>query len=204
MKKNDLLQAVEKSLVNAEQLFDEAIILKNHHKIARAYTLFQFSIEEIGKAAMAFNFALHGDLENRKEVDGFLKNFRDHKIKTEKSQGLDFMLIMISEANEFTKKLLNDFLERDKQFSLNLTNDMKNFSLYTSLVNKKFSLPEELISKKDLEEIELSATLRLRIAKPFFNFGVKNFDTLDETKHLFDEEKALKEGAEKLKTILNL
>ena len=146
MTNDNLLEAVEKALQNAEDLFDEAIILKNHEKTARAYTLFQFSIEEIGKAAMTFYFALHGNLKNEKEYKTFLKDFRDHKIKTEVSQGVDFMFVMMTEGNDFTKKLLHNLLEKDNNLSLNLSNNKKNYSLYTSLIEDKFYAPLEVIT----------------------------------------------------------
>ncbi|OYU78870.1 MAG: hypothetical protein CFE23_16610 [Flavobacterium sp. BFFFF1] len=204
MKKEDLLDAVNKALQNAEELYDEAVILKNNEKIARAYTLFQFSIEEIGKAAMTFDFALHGNLSDSKEIKIFLDKFRDHKIKTETSQGIDFMFAMRADESEFTKKLLLNFLGKDKKLSLNLSNNKKNNSLYVGLIDNKFCLPQEMISKKDLDEIELYANLRLKIAKPFFSLGVNNFEKLEETKHLFDEEKTLAEGVEKMRKLLDL
>ncbi|WP_415060740.1 AbiV family abortive infection protein [Flavobacterium sp.] len=201
---DNLLEAVEKAIQNAQDLYEEAIILKNHGKIARAYTLFQFSIEEIGKASMTFHFAMHGNLENEKDCSKFLRNFRDHKIKTEVAQGIDFMFVMISESSEFTKSILQNFLEKNNKLSLNLSNDKKNYSLYTSFIKKKFYKPNEVILAKDLDEIESYANLRLKIARPFFNLGIKNFGLLLESKHLLNEEEAIEEGVTKLKKLLEL
>lgn len=196
----DYFEAIRKSLANARELIDEAEILVQNKKIARAYTLFQLSIEEVGKAFLTFNFVLNGDIDNAAEIREFDSAFINHKAKTKFSQGLDFMFALMSEKTPDTKKILENFMEqRDK---VNISNNYKNYSLYTSLIDNKFYMPSEIITEQQLSDIAYYAKLRLSIANPFFTLGIENFDALYETRDNLDEGAILNEGVKKLREIL--
>ncbi|WP_395049133.1 AbiV family abortive infection protein [Flavobacterium sp.] len=196
----DYFEAIEKSLGNAKELIEEAEILAEKNKVARAYTLFQFSIEEVGKAFLTFNFVLKGDIESDVETKKFYKNFINHLAKTEFSQGIDFMFAIMADKSDLTKKLLeNSFFELGK---VHISNDYKNYSLYTSLIDNKFHKPSEIITKEKLDKIAYYAKLRLQVAEPFLNLGIQNFDVLYETRNNLDEETTSIEGYKKIKEIL--
>ena len=198
--RTDYFEAIHKSLANASELIEEAEILAQNKKIARAYTLFQLSIEEVGKASLTFNFVLKGDIENTIEIREFNRNFYSHTAKTKFSQGMDFMFALMSENIPNTKKILENFMEqRDK---VDISNENKNYSLYTSLIDNKFYKPSEIITEEQLSNIAFYAKLRLRIATPFFSLGIENFDVLYENRNNLDEETTLNEGAKKMREIL--
>lgn len=200
LERSDYFEAIEKSLANAKELIEEAEILAEKNKIARAYTLFQFSIEEIGKALLTFTFILKGDIESDEETKKFLKKFTSHLEKTEFSQGIDFMFAIMAEKSDLTKKLLeNSFSELGK---VHISNNYKNYSLYTSLIENKFHKPSEIITKEKLENISYYAKLRLQIAEPFIRLGIQNFDILYETRNDLDEEATSIECSKKIKEII--
>lgn len=202
LEKSDYLSAVIKALVNAEELLEEAVILSKYNKIARAYTLFQFCIEEIGKASLTFQFVMYSNISDNLEVKKFLKNFTNHKEKTSSSMGVDFMYALTTENSGLSKKILDNYiLQYDK---INDSNNNKNYSLYTSLIESKFYLPSEVISKKQLDDIAFFANLRLKIAKSFFELGVQNFDVLFENKSELNEEMMIEKGSKKMKEILGI
>jgi AbiV family abortive infection protein len=198
--RTDLFEAIHKSLANARDLIEEAEILAQNKKIARAYTLFQLSIEEVGKASLTFNFVLKGNIENATEIKEFDRSFCSHTSKTKLSQGIDFMFALMSEKTPTTKKLLENFIEQmDK---VDISNDNKNYSLYTSLIDNKFYKPSEIITEEQLSNIAFYAKLRLSIATPFFTLGIENFDVLYENRNILDEEETLNEAAKKMREIL--
>lgn len=200
LNKNEYFEAIEKSLSNAEELIEEGEILAKHIKYARAYTLFQFSIEEIGKAFLTFQFVLYGDIEDVQETKQFFKKFRDHISKTESSQGIDFMFALNSDISGFTKKILeNSMIEFDK---VHISNNYKNYSLYTSFIEDKFYKPSEIITKEKLDKITHYAKLRLQIVKPFIKIGVENFDLLFNTRNNLDKEEMSIETQKKIEELL--
>jgi AbiV family abortive infection protein len=196
----DYFEAIEKSLANARELIEDAEVLGEKNKVARAYTLFQFSIEEVGKAFLTFTFVLKGDIESDLETKRFQKDFTNHLTKTEFSQGIDFMFAIMAEKSDLTKKLLeNSFFELGK---VHISNNYKNYSLYTSLIDNKFYKPSEIITKEKLDKIGYYAKLRLQIAEQFLKLGIQNFDVLYENRNNLDEEMTSIKGYKKIKEIL--
>ena len=101
-----LIVAMNKSFINAGQLIEDALILKENQRYARAYTLFQLATEEIGKSLLTINFLLFKDYTNKKSQQEFLKEFRDHKIKASISTGIDFLMTMIKGSNKAKKSYI--------------------------------------------------------------------------------------------------
>jgi len=200
--KNDLLEAVEKSLKNAEELIEEAKLLKSHKKFARSYTLYQLSIEEIGKMSLTFNFLMYDDIEDDLQCKAFLKNFTHHQTKTKISIGLDLIFALNSDASNFNKEVVKNFLNKSSKENINISNNLKNYSLYTSLIENKFYSPSEIITEDKVNDIEFWANLRLEIANSFFAPAIKNFDKLYETRKDFNKQEAVEEGIKVLGKIL--
>lgn len=200
LNKNEYFKAIEKSLSNAEELIEEAEILVKHNKNARAYTLFQLSIEEVGKASLTFQFVLNGNIDDIQETKLFFKNFVSHTTKTKSSKGIDFMFALAVENSPFTKKLLEDLMFADED--VRISNNYKNYSLYTSLIEDKFYKPSEVITTDRLNKIAHYAKLRLQIAKPFFKIGIENYGVLFETRNDLDVEAMSIETQKKIEELL--
>jgi AbiV family abortive infection protein len=172
----NLIEGIRKCLVNAESLIKDAFILKENNSIERAYTLFQLSIEELGKASMVYFFATSQDSEKLGNLKIFKKDFHSHKAKTTKAINFDAVLLSsIKEKSERHKFLYSILLEHE---NLETFNDLKNYSLYTSIIKDKFLLPSEIITQKHLEEIEIRATTRFDLVKSGLNFLLDNFDEI--------------------------
>lgn len=201
LNKNDYFDAIEKSLSNAEELFEEAEILAKYNKYARAYTLFQFCIEEVGKAALTFHFVLYGNIDDVQATKQFNKDFVNHLTKTNNSIGIDFMFALSAKQSAFTKKLLKEMMFEYND-DAKVSNNYKNYSLYTSLIEKKFYQPSEIITKERLDKIAYYAELRLKIAKPFFSTGILNYDKLFETRNDIEKEAMSIETQKKIEELL--
>ncbi|HDX9655143.1 TPA: AbiV family abortive infection protein [Bacillus wiedmannii] len=131
---------------NANELLEDAELLYNHEKYARAHACAQFSIEEFGKLPMLYTIATQvskGDKVNWKDLNTRL---RDHKKKTSLSFSLiavmgksmtdkvnvenledykfDLYALFPKSINEFKK-----FLEQDFEFDHNLLSSSLNQSL---------------------------------------------------------------------------
>ncbi|PJJ08723.1 AbiV family abortive infection protein [Flavobacterium sp. 1] len=199
--KEQYFQAIEKAFNNAEELIEEAEILAKHNKNARAYTLFQFSIEEIGKAFLIFQFVLNGNIEDIEETKKFFKDFRSHTVKTETSQGIDFMFALQIEKSSYSKKLIEEFIF--DRVDVAVSNDYKNYSLYTSYKDGEFYKPSEIITNDMLDKISKHAKFRLQVGKPFIKLGIDNYDILFETRGSLDEEEASIQTQKKIEELLN-
>jgi AbiV family abortive infection protein len=196
--KEDLFSAIEKSLVNAHELHSDAKILKENNRFARAYTCFQFCIEEVGKAALTYQYLLDDDTSKSKL---FLKDFRDHKTKTNSAIGIDMLMLKIIQNPVLKKKtLINSHIQNN---SLDKFNNLKNYSLYTSLIDGKFYLPSEIVTETNVEDIEFYAKIRLEVAAQFYKIGIKEFDEVLKAHKEMDEEKLIGEMVEEIKKILS-
>ena len=173
IKRQDLFQAIDKSLSNARSLHEEAVILRNHNRYARSYCLYQFCIEEVGKAMLTCDFLLQDDYS---KIDKFLKNFVKHTPKTLRSIQLDYTFLSHTENDVLKKKIIMNAFSQEN--SLLKLNNYKNYSLYTDWVDGKFQSPEEKITEKDLTNISLFATMRLEMATAYLRIGVTEFENI--------------------------
>ncbi|MCR4032489.1 MULTISPECIES: AbiV family abortive infection protein [Flavobacterium] len=200
-KKEQYFQIIEKALQNAEELIVEAEILEKNGKNARAYTLFQFCLEEVGKAFLAFQFVLKGNIEDANETKKFFNDFKSHTVKTETSQGIDFMFALKIDKSPHSKKMIEEFIfNRD---DVTVSNNYKNYSLYTSYIDGEFYKPSEIITNDMLDKISKHAKFRLQVGKPFIKIGIDNYDALFKTRDLLNEEEASIETQKKIKELLN-
>jgi AbiV family abortive infection protein len=160
--------------------------LKENGRKERGYTLFQLSIEELGKASIVYFFATLPDSDKANSLKIFKKEFVSHKTKTAKA--INFDAIMLSSINNRTER--HKFLYAILMGHENIVtlNDFKNYSLYTSIINEKFLLPSENISEDLLEEIEARATLRYELIKPTLEFLLKGFDEVKNANIKFDND----------------
>lgn len=126
LKVEDIETISKKIYENANELLEDAELLYNHEKYARAHACAQFSIEEFGKLPMLLTVATQvskGDKVNWKDLNTRL---RDHKRKT----SLSFALIAVM-AKSMANKVKVDNIE-DYMFDLyalfpETLNDFKKF-----------------------------------------------------------------------------
>jgi len=174
--KDNLFDAINKSVQNSGLLYQEGEILFSKKRYARAYSLFQLSIEESGKAMMTYNFLLFDDFENETNQKKFLKNFKSHKFKAKKSINIDLLVAEAIGSKNIKKTLILNAEYQKKH--INEINDLKNYSLYTSLVYGKFMLPSEIITKKMSDDLGFYAKIRQDTAKQISKLFIENFDKI--------------------------
>jgi AbiV family abortive infection protein len=177
--KEDYFDGILKSLSNATDLFDDAETLFEKKRYPRAYALFQYTIEEVGKASIIFNFILRENINDQEKQKKFQKEFRSHGIKTQNAIGLDIMLAFAVPDKKTKSALMYQVAEHEK--NLKKINDLKNNSFYTDLKDDKFILPKEIITEKITADIQFVAKTRLNVAKSFLKIGMEHFDKLKES-----------------------
>lgn len=180
----DLIKdGINKSLENANSLFEEANILQDNNKLERSYSLYQFCIEETGKALSLFELLLTENYKENKKINIFLKNFKNHKFKIKESIGIDTLTARIIEDKKVRLEFLKGVFEQFENISK--INDLKNHSLYTSYIDGQFVLPKEIINETLLSNIRFFADTRLSICKQLLP---KFYENLDSLRPLFQKE----------------
>lgn len=167
---------IDLSLKNALSLFDDGELLYANKRIPRAYTMFHFSLEEVGRFHMLLGIYL-GVLTGRiKKSDANFrllksKGYENHLIKLEKSLSFSLAIskelikktggnIKINEAEYLYEKMKNKI----KDFNI-----MKNKSLYVNFQNNSFVLPEDNVSTTRVEEIKDLAEIGIVLSKNVLN-----------------------------------
>lgn len=167
-----------KSLENAKELIDDALILKQNERLARSYTLFQLAIEEIGKSISSMVLLVTNDYHKTKEAAAFFKEFKSHEQKNYRSAGVDILIaeIMFKGNHDGAMKFLEkSFHGKDR---MREQNDLKNWSLYTSIVDNKIQLPNEIIKKSLVNNIHIVAINRLNATYVWVRTGIENLQAL--------------------------
>ena len=180
-------------MINAKSLIEDAVLLKGHQRYQSAYTLFQLSIEELGKASILYFFATLSDEEKMTNLKKFKQEFLNHKVKT--GRAINFDAIILSSINDRLdrhKFLYSVLIEHE---NIENFNNLKNYSLYTSIINDRFLLPSETISAELLEGIEARATMRYELIVPTIDFLLKGFDEVKKANLKVDNEQ-VKEWAD--------
>ncbi|RKS01459.1 AbiV family abortive infection protein [Flavobacterium sp. 102] len=178
LERKELFRAIEKCLLNAQELYDEAVILEEHKRYARAYTLFQICIEEVGKTSLIHKFLFDNNVETS-TINKFLKDFRDHKVKIKSSISYDKIFSVLIEKIEIDEKDLKASLDKEilNQYeNVSRNNDYKNFSLYTSFYKDDFRIPSELFFSEHVDSIKFVSTMRLNMAKNFYEVNKAKID----------------------------
>lgn len=178
MTENQIREGIPKIIMNAESLYSDAELLRSNGRNERAYTLYQLSIEEIGKALMLTGALMFDDLEDKRIQQKIKGSFKDHKRKSNISIGLDSFLwdfIKPNNPEKYEKLLLESF---DEHANVDTTNELKNNSLYVSFNGNKFTSPSETITLKKLEEIKTKAGYRVYFGKKIFSAIVENIDKI--------------------------
>ncbi|MDX2362000.1 MAG: AbiV family abortive infection protein [Crocinitomicaceae bacterium] len=157
------------SLVNAHELFGDAMILKCLRTSPRAYSLIQLSLEETAKSLILFELSVHKRFVNvSPELKGtYAQRIRLAnkilKLHEEKSTyAIEFVVVKLKEfidshpadlpEDSHIRKSLVDL--KNKIDDVPKLNERKNSSLYVSLEGNKFVHPNATISKDELHALD--------------------------------------------------
>jgi len=153
-----LEDALLNALSNAEELYQEAVILKDNKRYARAYTLFHLSIEEIGKVFIIYKYLLGNDYSDD-QMKEFEKEFKQHKVKIDFATNIDVLANWVNEGG-LTAEILEKATYSKKQ--IDDLNDLKNLSLYSFFHKGSSFKPSDMIEDKDVEQIHFIAEYRIK------------------------------------------
>lgn len=133
---------------NAIDLLEEAKILYNNQRYARAYFLAQISFEEIGKLPIILHETTRATFKEEHDWKKFYRRLRSHNAKNE-------MNVIF---NAFLEKPNLDWDFKEIKDEVKRLNILKNASLYSDLDGSKFVKPSSVVSKD-------SAYSRIQVAE---------------------------------------
>jgi AbiV family abortive infection protein len=145
----ELVRGAEVCFANAEQLFQEATLLREHKHFCRSIFLYQIAMEECAKVDMIGAAATGLTFGRPVDLDRLEKDFRDHKAK-------NFSNAYMSEASAAEKaaREANDskaaraaFKESQREIHAFL-NTAKNASMYVDLKNGRFVAPNDVVDEE--------------------------------------------------------
>ena len=138
---------------NAKELIEEANILLDNEKYARAYFLAQIAYEEIGKLPIILHETTRALYKEQHDWKKFYKRLRSHDAKNQvnvifdKISGFPKIDLDVDEIRDNTKRL----------------NTLKNASLYSDLNEGEFIKPSSIVNEE-------SAKARIRVAEEYMEF----------------------------------
>jgi AbiV family abortive infection protein len=140
-------RGVQLSFRNAEDLFQEAELLREKGHYARAVVLHQLSIEECGKIEIIGGYAMHLLLNGEIDIDAMTLAFRSHKAKNYANSYFTEVAGDELKAHESgdMKAAMEVFTTLQARFH-NDSNDTKNAALYVDFKDGTFVSPSDVIN----------------------------------------------------------
>lgn len=146
----ELVRGAESCFANAEELFQEANLLREHKHFARALFLYQIASEECAKVDMIGAAATALTLGHPIDLDALARAFRDHKAK-------NFTNAYMSKASEaeLAAREANDTKAASVAFRTSqreihqFLNTAKNASMYVDFSGEKFRAPNEVVNEQE-------------------------------------------------------
>ncbi len=173
------LKGVECALTNSFELYNDAILLLNNGRLSRAYSLFQFSIEESGKTILLLDLytavKIHENnpnlidnkvVELHKALEDKFYNHRpktEHILKYELANTNKFIEAFEVDQNAGIVKQRNGISEGLN--SVKQLDNMKNQSLYTFIDADNFVLPSDKFDLGTINKIMASALSKIMLTK---------------------------------------
>ncbi|GIN91105.1 hypothetical protein J22TS1_21560 [Siminovitchia terrae] len=174
-----LEEAYIKSYENATELVEEAKLLFDNNKYARAYFLAQIAYEELAKLPIILHEAIRSHLKEKQDWKKFYKRLNSHSAKN--TLNVVFSQFPYLDIEEVEKNAEN-------------LNTLKNASLYSDLNETNYVKPSELVTKE-------SALARIGTVESFLLMYTKSkLHIKGEMKKVFSTEKYRKQR-EKMKEI---
>ena len=165
----ELKNGFDLALENARDLFDEAKGLAIFEHYSRAYTLYQLSIEEVGKCIILLRALIEGSLGVN--IDSHylrLLGYFDHQSITKTSLGAESVMLQFFEKS--TGHDITEFLKELKYDAQHVKdiNALKNESLYVGFNGNKFVAPKSVITKEMVDDIALKQIYAFMQSFPCF------------------------------------
>jgi len=175
---DEIKRGIFLALENARELSEDAEILFKSGKYARAYTLYQLGMEEVGKSNILFN-ALAGLRYNHKDVDwnAMNKGFWRHTTKSERAIAIEKLMVDMLKTEATDVAGIEDweaYYEQLSNIDVDKLDKMKNDSLYLGFEDGKFRLPKDAITKEMTEEIKVSFGIRFKTNETLIHYFVDN------------------------------
>lgn len=172
--KKGLLMTIE----NANSLIEDGRLLFANQRFPRAFTMFQFASEELGKALIFFDILLMRKLNRTINYKMRSRELTDHQVKHRYSVGIEFTAISMiyTDPAEDMKEVLKSVIK--KLQSSKIYNEMKNNSIYVNLESNKFKIPKDYIGKDIVTAIMNDVDLRFQIYSGNIE---ERLDQIDET-----------------------
>lgn len=165
----ELKNGFDLALENARDLLDEAKGLAIFEHYSRAYTLYQLSIEEVGKCIILLRALIESSLGVNIDHH-YLKSlgYFDHQSKTKTSLVAESVMLKFFEKStgQDITELLKE-LKYDAQHVKDI-NALKNKSLYVGFNGNKFVAPKSVITKEMVDDIAFKADIRIHAIIPMF------------------------------------
>lgn len=183
--REQMIVARDKIVNNAKSLYEEANILYEHEKYARAFFLLCIANEELGKSVMVTSGVINllGDNIDWKK---FWKRIRNHEDKIGMIEHMENIFVS-SDENFTDPQKIQDLLPT--------INEVKMMSLYSDMIQVDFYEPCEVVSKSMAEGF-------LKLTKNRIDF-VTSIGVSDDTLRSIEKESA-KEHIERLKGFLEM
>lgn len=138
---NKLEQAYILVYENAKELLEEAKLLLDHNRYARAYTLSQIAHEELAKLPIIFQEATRAYYKETHDWKNFYKRLRNHGAKNKQYYVTHdvYMNIAGYQSNQNMDQI---------EDNLKAVNHLKNVSLYSDIKNNEFTKPSLEINSR--------------------------------------------------------
>lgn len=180
-----IISGINMVLDNAKELIKDGDILLKEKRFPRAYTLYQFAIEEIGKSRLLYALLIAIKTGEKIDYKDYNREFTNHIRKSKGAIVFEIaalMLLFKNEKNEEKRTNIKDAYNEllDEERNVEELNNNKNFSLYVSTIDNSFVTPEILISEEMAHKLRQNALIRLRTSTPFHEMILKNLEILTE------------------------
>lgn len=164
-----------KSLENSQSLMDDADVLREFNRYQRAYALYQFAMEEVGKAIASVLLLIQTEM-TEEDVKEYETTFYRHPLKIKQSAGVDKLICMFAFKGNPEGAL--SFLESSFSENENELDALKNKSLYTAIEGDTVKIPLNMIGEEKMNYIWYRAKSRYTAANVFVNIMLKNYQEL--------------------------
>jgi len=152
---------------NAEQLYQEACLLRKSGALARAAALHQLSNEECGKLEMLGGIALGIGMGYPMEFSEITKAFRNHEAKNHANAYFSAVTDAERAARDARDwKAAISIFEKQKEDIHRIFNSAKNASLYVDFDNGRFTAPKDAADERGAEAMEALNAYFLKITAP--------------------------------------
>ncbi|MBI3937630.1 MAG: AbiV family abortive infection protein [Betaproteobacteria bacterium] len=184
---SELSRGVSKAFDNAQDLFQEAVLLRSHGALSRSLFLHQISMEECGKIEILGATAVSlivGYETDLKRITGVVTK---HKAKNYANA---YLLPLTEEEEAATEdgdwvRALRAFKQHQANFHL-YSNAAKNSSLYVDFTDHGFTAPKETITKEMVEALADLNREFLALAEPMVRMLARWLTDTDEVRKMVE------------------